>query len=146
MDIEVKIDPSYKTPKITIHTSEMTSELVDLMKKLSNDTTKMITGYKEDEIFLLEPEEIYCFFTEGQNVLVATRNGKYRVKSRLYEIEEQALHTAFVRVSQSEIINFKYVESLDMELNGTIRLKLKNGEYHFVSRRFVSKIRAYLKL
>ena len=146
MDIEIKIDPNYKKPKITIHTNEMTPELVDLMKKLSNDTTKLITGYKEEAIFFIEPEEIYCFFTQAQNVFASTKDGIYRVKSRLYEIEEQDLHVAFVRISQSEIINFKYVESLDMELNGTIRLKMKNGEIHFVSRRFVSKIRAYLKL
>lgn len=39
MDIEVKIDPSYTTPKMTLYTSELT------------------------------PDSIYCFFTESQHVL-----------------------------------------------------------------------------
>lgn len=146
MDIEVKIDPNYTTPKMTFYTSELTPEIADLIKKLSTKDTGLITGYKEEVIFLLPPDSIYCFFTESQHVLAQTKEGLFKIKNRLYEIEEMLSPPSFVRISQSEIINFSYVESLDMQLNGTIRLKLKNNDYHFVSRRFVNKIKTYLKL
>lgn len=146
MDIEVKIDVAYAQPKLVIHTAELTPELAELIKKLSSGSRQIVTGYKEEAIFILQVEEIYSFFTEAQGVFAKTREGIFKVKSRLYELEESHFNHDFIRISQSEIINFAYVESLDMELNGTIRIKLKNGDYHFVSRRFVSKIKAYLKM
>lgn len=146
MDIELKIDPTYTTPKLTIYTHELTPQLSELITKLSNDSMQLITGIKGESIFLLSPREIFCFFTENQKVFAKTQTGIFKIKSRLYEIENLVLDTSFVRISQSEIVNFSYVESLELELNGTIRLKLKNGDYSYVSRRYVSKIKSYLKL
>ena len=70
--------------------------------------------------------------------------GTYLLKNRLYEIEAQPPSRFYVRISNSEIVNFQKVKSLDLSLSGTITLKFKNGEKAYVSRRYIDKIKAHL--
>ena len=63
---------------------------------------------------------------------------------RLYELEERLDRKAFVRVSHSEIVNWKRVTALDLSLSGTIRVTLEGGVVTYVSRRYVKKIKEVL--
>ena len=58
MQIEISIDPKYKIPKLIIKTESVTDEVTEVMKKLSEDVPKVITGFKEDCAEVLEPENI----------------------------------------------------------------------------------------
>ncbi|MDE5616672.1 MAG: LytTR family transcriptional regulator, partial [Clostridia bacterium] len=46
-----------------------------------------------------------------------------------------------VRISNSEIINLKFVKKFDLSFNGTICVLFSNGSVTYVSRRYVSKIK-----
>ena len=144
MDVEIKIDAAYKTPKLIIYTNEVTKEISDLVSKLSDDTLKLILGFNNGEIFIINPDDVISIYTENQKILVRCTTGIYRLKNRLYELEENPPTPAFVRISNSEIVNFGKVSSLDMSITGTITLKFINGEKTFVSRRYVEKIKKYL--
>ncbi len=146
MDVEIKIDNKCKSPKIVIYTDKITPPINDLVKKLSGETSKMLTGFKDDEVYLINPEEIINIYSENHRIFVRTKLGIYKLKTRLYELEEMFEGTHFIRISNSEIVNFKYVESLDMSMSGTISIKLKTGGNSFVSRRYVNKIKEYLGL
>jgi DNA-binding LytR/AlgR family response regulator len=146
MEVEIKIDPTCKKPKIIIVTNEASKEINELTKKLSGIEYSNLTGFKGDEILLIKPEEISRIYTEGQKVAAQINNEKVYLKYRLYELEERLSGTSFIRISNSEIVNFDRVKSLDMSVSGTITLKLMNGEKSFVSRRFIDKIKKYLEL
>ena len=51
---------------------------------------------------------------------------------------------AFVRISNSEIINLKKVSGFDLSFVGTICVSLSNGTVTYASRRYVSKIKDLL--
>ena len=144
MQIEISIDPKYKLPKLIIKTESVTDEVTEVMKKLSEDVPKVITGFKEDCAEVLEPENIYRFYSSQGKVFAVTDNGEYTVRTRLYEIEEQMNLPKFVRVSNSEIINLRKVRSFDLSLAGTICVKFTDGSDTYVSRRYVSKIKKIL--
>lgn len=144
MQIEISIDSKYKIPKIIIKTDRVTDEVNEVMKKLSDDTPKVITGFKNDCVELLEPQQIYRFYSSQSKVFAVTDKGEYIVKSRLYEIEEYMRLPKFVRVSNSEIINLKKVKNFDLSLAGTIYVKFSDGTDTYVSRRYVSKIKNIL--
>lgn len=146
MEVEIKIDDAYTVPKIVIHTNRITAQITDLVKKLSIDTPEMLVAYQNNEVFLINPADILNIYTEGQKIFARLANGTYRLKNRLYELEELFEGTAFLRISNSEIVNFNNVESLNMSISGTISLKLKTGGNSFVSRRYVDKIKKYLGL
>lgn len=144
MQIEISIDEKYKIPKIIIKTDKVTDEVTEVMKKLSEDVPKVITGFKEDCAEVIEPESIYRFYSSQGKVFAVTDNGEYTVRTRLYEIEEQMNLKKFVRVSNSEIINLKKVQKFDLSLAGTILVKFNDGTDTYVSRRYVSKIKKIL--
>ena len=149
MDIEIKLSEEYSSTKVVVYTNKMTekiSNLVDVITKITGENIQTIVGTKEEEIFLLSLNDILTIYAENQKVFARSVNGIYRLKNRLYELENMFIGTSFLRISNSEIVNFDQVKSLDLSINGTISLKFKNGDKSFVSRRYVDKIKNYLGL
>ncbi len=146
MNVEIVIEPGRAEPKLVLYADTVTPELARLMSRLSDNAPEVIIGYIENEAFLLNRADILRFYAQEQKVFAKIDNREYRVKNRIYELEETLTGTAFVRISNSEIANFSRVASLDMGLSGTIILRFKNGETTYVSRRYVEKIKHYLGL
>lgn len=141
MEVEVRIDKSYVTPKIIVQTNEMTPEITEVVKRISDYSTQSLIGYRNDEIIILSLDDIYRIYAEDQKVMVQTQKETAQVRFRLYELEEKFAGTQLIRISNSEIVNFKKVKSLDLSISGTISLKFDTGERSFVSRRYVEKIK-----
>jgi DNA-binding LytR/AlgR family response regulator len=144
--LEIQIDESAVLPRLVIYTAQITAEVTQLANQLRRGSEQRLLGYREDETVLLEPADIYSFFTQGQTVQARTKLGTLRVRQRLYELEELLPKADFMRISHSEIVNFKNVKSFEVSISGTINLKFRNGEYAYVSRRNVKAIKDYLGL
>jgi DNA-binding LytR/AlgR family response regulator len=141
---EIQIDHACKEPKVVIHTAEITDEIGILVKKLSEDRASVLSGFKDERIEILEPEELIRIYAHAGRVFAVTQGGEYMLRLRLYEVEERLRHDIFVRISNSEIINLKKVKSFDISFAGTIFIKLANGGSTSVSRRYVAKIKKIL--
>ncbi len=146
MKVEIVIDKDSVSPRLVLYTAKLTPELEQLVSRLSEEKSGRIIGFMQSEAFLLDREEIYSFYCEGQKVYARTGQHSFRVKERLYELEEQLAGSTFVRISNSEIANFRLVSSLDMGLSGTITVRYKDGVTTYVSRRNIEKIKKYLGL
>gem|GEM_PF-39644 len=144
VEVEVKIDKNSIVPRIVIFAKEMTIEIAELVKKLTDNNSQTLVGYKEDEIVIIRLEDIYRIYAQGQKVFVQFGKETAQLKLRLYELEEKLSGTQMVRISNSEIVNFNKVKSLDMSISGTITLKLSTGEKSFVARRYVEKIKKHI--
>ena len=146
MQIEIKIDETFKEPKIILITSKMTEDLNTLIRKLADDQPKMIIGVKDEIVEILEPRIIFRIYAQSGKVLAQTDKGEYSLKLRLYEVEQRLDEQMFVRISNSELINLKKVQGFDLGFTGTICVTLLNGKVTYVSRRYVSKIKQVLGL
>lgn len=144
MDVELSIEKDRLKPKIVIHTNEVTSEINELVKRLSDYNERVLVGYLNEEAILLNLEDIYRIYSQGQKVVAETQKEKVYLKFRLYELEEKLAGTRLIRISNSEIVNLRRVKSLDLSIAGTISMKFDNGEKSFVSRRYVDKIKHYI--
>ena len=146
MQIEIKIDETFKEPKIIVITSKMTEELNALIKRLADEQPKIIVGVKDEIVEILEPHNIYRIYAQSGKVLAQADKGEYSLKLRLYEVEQRLDEQMFVRISNSELINLKKVKGFDLGFTGTICVTLLNGSITYVSRRYVSKIKQVLGL
>lgn len=146
MDIEIKIDENYKIPKLVIYTEQVTDELMKIVNKLKSADEEKIIGFKDEEAFLLDFSKIELIYTENKKIFARVDGMAYQIKKRIFELEESLIDLNFVRISNSEIVNFKKVLSIDFKLTGTIMLKLESGNNAFVSRRYVKRIKEYLGL
>ena len=146
MKIEFDIDEKYREKKIVICTNKITEEIQELVNKIENKKNSKIYGYKNDKIFILEENKIETIYSENKRVFIRYENGDiYESKKRVYELENN-LPNKFVRISNSEIVNFDKVQNLDFKIVGTIILNFYTGKYTYVSRRYVKKIKEYLEI
>lgn len=144
MEIEIKIDSSCKEPKIIVVTDILTDEVKGILKKLSEYSLKMIAGFRDETLTLLEQADIIRIYTYSGKVAAVTDEGEYTLRLRLYELEERLDQECFVRISNSEIINLKKVKGFDLSFSGTICVKMCNGTVTYVSRRYITKIKRVL--
>lgn len=146
MNVEIKIDGEYSEPKIVIFTDRMTDEISELVRRLSDEPSRVISGFKDGELSVPEQSEILRVYAESGKVIAAASDGEYVLRLRLYEAEERLDRSMFVRISKSEIINLKKVKGFDLSLAGTIRVTLTDGTSSYVSRRYLTKIKQILGL
>ena len=144
MQIEIKIDEHCTEPKITIVTNKVTDEVNEIMKKLAGEQKRMIAGFQNEQVTVLEPNQIYRIFASNGKVYAETGLQKYVIRLRLYEMEQRLASNSFVRISNSEIINLKKVRGFDLSFTGTICVSLSNGTVTYVSRRYVARIKQLL--
>jgi len=144
MQIEVKIDASCTEPRVLILTDRMTEEVSLLLKRLAAETPQVIAGFRDDEVTLLEQADLVRIYAADGKVFAATEQSEFRLRLRLYELEDRLDRKQFVRISNSEIINLKKVKGFDLSYAGTICVSLSGGTVTYVSRRYVAKIKEVL--
>lgn len=143
MQIEIKIDPSCREPKIIVMTDKMTDEVNAALKRLS-EAPQMLSGFRDGILEVIEQQDIFRIYASARKVMAETTRGEYQLRQRLYELEERLDKSSFVRISNSEIINLKKVRGFDLRFTGTICVSLTNGAVTYVSRRYITKIKQVL--
>ena len=144
MRIEIKIEEGCDEPKIVVVTKRVTDEINEIVKKLSEEQSQVIAGFRGEQVIVLEPNQIVRIYASNGKVYAEAENGTYFLRLRLYEMEQRLEKQSFVRISNSEIINLKKVEGFDLSFAGTICVSLSNGTVTYVSRRYVAKIKQLL--
>lgn len=107
MQVEIKIDGSCIDPKVIILTASMTEDVSNIIKKLSENSSQIISGYKDEKIEILEQTDLIRIYANSGKVYAVTDKGEYILRLRLYEIENRLPSNQFIRISNSEIINLK---------------------------------------
>lgn len=144
MDVEIKIDSVLERIKVIIFAPKMTEEVKALAERLDGTDSDLITGFKDDQVKILEYESITRIYSSSQKVYAVCKSGTYIIKKRLYSLESILKPHHFIRISNSEIINLKKVRSFDLSLSGTICVIFNDGTNTYVSRRYVPKIKEAL--
>lgn len=144
MEIEIKINPEYKIPKVIVLTDKVTDEVNAIVARLSEEVPQLISGFRDNVLKILEQEEIIRVYSSDGKIIAVTDEGEFFLRQRLYEMEERLDSSRFVRISNSEIINLKKVKSFDMSFVGTICVSMSDSTVTYVSRRYVSKIKKIL--
>lgn len=146
MDVELRLEPGRKEPKIIILAGEDSPELRRLAEELSGLALGPVAVWKGEQALRLPQGDFLRFYADGKGVSAQTGEEVYSVRLRLYELEERLDPRRFVRISNSEIINLDRVTAVDLSLAGTIRMTLNGSVQSYVSRRYVKKIKETLNL
>lgn len=99
MQVEIKIDSSYIDPKVIILTASMTEDVSNIVKKLSENDSQIISGYKDEKIEILEQTNLIRIYANSGKVFAVTNKGEYILRFRLYEIENRLPPNQFIRIS-----------------------------------------------
>lgn len=145
MKIDIDINKRYEEIQVILRSNEMNDETMEILEKLKTTKNKYILGKSDKKVYILDVKDIYFFYSENQKVFVETEDFRYEVDERLYEIEENFKNTSFIRVSKFSIVNLKKVKNIDMSFSGNLTINFINGKKESISRRYISKIKDYLK-
>ena len=148
MKVEIIIDNNQKEPEVKIFTDKITQEIVELQNTITSleKNTSYLKAYLDEDVYFIPFEDIESIYSENKKVFLRTEKDTFLLKQRLYEIESILPGYDFLRISNSEIVNFKKVKNMNFKLSGTILINFNSGNYSYVSRRYIRKIKEYLDM
>lgn len=123
------------------------SPLIDEIKALIGKYagTDRIPGYTEDEIRLLSVSEIQCITVlDGKTYAIDAQNHHYRLKQRLYELEQQ-LPPSFIRINKSTLANEHALDRFTVTVAGSVDAVFQCGYKEYVSRRCFAQLKRRLE-
>lgn len=132
MKCKVFIDENHEE-EVLVYAHKINA-LTEQIEKLVNFQEIEIIGYKEQEIVKLDLSEILCFICEDKKVYALTERGKFKMKLRLYQLEDK-LPQNFVKLNQSCIGNISKIKKFAASFGGSLSVEFKNGYTDYVSRR-----------
>ncbi len=122
-------------------TAHRRTALIDEIEALIYKHTDRIPGYTEDDIKMLSVSEIECITVlDGKTYAIDSRNCQYRLKQRLYELEEQ-LPSSFIRINKSTLANEARLDRFAVTYSGAVDAVFKCGYTEYVSRRCFAQIK-----
>lgn len=150
MDIKVRtnISNEYQDIEVCINAPAINQEVQMLENELLSITSKsikQIVAMQDNDIFIINVSDIILFFSEEKNNFCKTKDGIYRIKEKLYYLEEMLSPKDFIRISNSAIININHVKCFNTSIIGKIIVKFKDGSEESVSKRKTSEIMKFLK-
>ena len=126
-------------------TAHQRTNLIDEIEALISKHTDRIPGYTEDDIKMLSVAELECVTVlGGKTYAIDSQNRSYRLKQRLYELEEQ-LPSSFIRINKSTLANEHALERFTVTIAGSVDAVFKCGYREYVSRRCFAQIKRRLE-
>ena len=103
------------------------------------ETLVVVSANKIDK----EVQNLINYIEYSSEYLIGIVEDTYVVKKKLYEVENMVTRN-FIKISQSEIANIKFIKNLDFSNTGTIVIKYKNSDISYVSRRMIKEFKLKL--
>lgn len=141
MKFTLIIDPEKEEEvTVTVHQRSSLTDQIEAMILQQSGCDRLI-AYTEDELKMLSFEQIECITVlDGKTYAIDTKNRKYRLKQRLYELEAM-LPSFFIRINKSTLANEKRIERFVTSFSGAVDAVFRCGYREYVSRRCLSEIK-----
>lgn len=141
MKLTIITDPT-REEEVVIFTHG-SSSLVEEIRQLVDGKSAPLVGFCDGEGTILDYVKVQRFTVENEKIYAHVGEKTYRIKQRLYQIEQQA-PDCFVKIHQSCLANLRQIARFEAALSGTLRVVFKNGDIDYVSRRNVRKVKERL--
>ena len=123
--------------------TELTDRIEALVMEYAG--TDRIPAYTESDMKLLQFSEIECITVlNGKTYAIDNKNCRYRLKQRLYELEQQ-LPSSFIRINKSALANEARLDRFQVTYAGSVDAIFKCGYREYVSRRCFAQIKRRLE-
>ena len=140
MKIQLKIDASFEEVEVTIQAPTYSEEVTQLMERLQTKPRRVIEGYKDEQLFFIKLEDIYCVYAEDNRLYIQTDDAEYSVKYKMYELEKQ-YNSFFFRIHKSMLIQFDAISSIQVKSFGETIVILENGMEFPISRKYLKELK-----
>lgn len=146
MKVKIEIDSNISEDEIIIKCKEFNNEMKKIEQSIMQVSKKAnIIFYKDNKEYYLHLNEILFFETSCNGIDAHTLNEVYKIKNKLYELEE-ILPQNFVRISKSTILNVNHIYSIDKNLVSSSIVQFnKTHKQVYVSRNYYKILKQRLE-
>ncbi len=146
MKIRIELSEDQKEDEVLIRCKQVDEKIQKIHRYILDQASSglQIVFYKENQEFYFSLDEILFFETESPHIYAHTTNDAYRIKYRLYELE-QLLSKSFLRASKSTIVNIRQVYSITRNITASSLIQFKNSHKQiYVSRLYLKELKQRL--
>ena len=140
--VRIEIDSNIEEDEIIIKCKELTKSIQKIEETIQQENQIInFTFYKDNTEYYIPLNSILFFETSGNEINAHTSNEIYKVKYKLYELEE-ILPINFIRVSKSTILNVDHIFSIEKNLTASSIVQFnKTHKQVYVSRNYYKKLK-----
>lgn len=125
------------------------NRLLEVLDTVNTSTTtkNVISGKSMNGFQIIEYENISYFEGLGNDVYAVCGTSKYKVKEKLYELEQFLSAKGFIRVSKSFIVNIIKIDKINPWFNGKLMINMADSETEIdVTRNYVKPFKNFLRM
>jgi len=139
--LRIEITDGSSEDEVIIRCGRVDDSVQKLQAYILSMSAPKLTFYKGAQEYYLPLEEVLFFETDGEQVHAHTVNDAFRVKHRLYELEEILPHY-FVRAAKGTIVNTAQIYAINRNLTASSQVKFAGTHKHiYVSRHYYSSLK-----
>ena len=146
MKIRIELASDLTEDEVLIRCGRMDDTIQKIQQYILEQTTSnsKIIFYKQNQEFYFPLDKVLFFETEDEHIYAHTTDDAYRIKHRLYELEE-ILPRNFMRAAKSTIVNITQVHSITRNLTASSLIQFINSHKQvYVSRYYYRELRQRL--
>ena len=140
MKLKIEIGEPQET-EIIIRCGRVDEDIRKLQEYILSLSKPKLTFYKGAQEYYLPIEDVLFFETEGEQIFAHTANDTFKVKRRLYELEE-TLPYYFIRAAKGTIVNTTRIYSINRNLTSSSQIRFAGTHKQiYVSRHYYGALR-----
>ena len=144
MKLRIELSDGSIEDEVIIRCGRVDETIQKLQEYVLNMTATRLSFFKGTQEYFLPLEEILFFETDGEQVFAHTAKDAYKVKHRLYELEE-ILPRSFARAAKGTIVNTKRIFAINHSLTSPSRISFNDTHKHiYVSRHYYKSLKESL--
>lgn len=142
----IHIDKEFEETRVTIEGPKLDEHIQELIDFIHGKKQQFLIGKKGEMQHILKPNDIQYFHSENDHIFAVTDSDSFRLKEKLYELENILPANNFIRLSKSVIANLNKLSHFEASFNGTLCVYFKSGKKEYVSRTYVPMIKKVLQM
>ncbi|MBP9997445.1 MAG: LytTR family transcriptional regulator [Lachnospiraceae bacterium] len=118
---------------------------VNAIVRFVQSMNRSIRGELNESEYEIGIQDILYIESVDNRTFLYTADEVYRVRERLYELENMLLDASFLRISKGVVVNLLKIVSIKPALNGRFAAVLTNNEEVIISRKYVPDLKKKIR-
>ncbi len=118
---------------------------VNAIVRFVQSMNRSIRGELNESEYEIGIQDILYIESIDNRTFLYTADEVYRVRERLYELENMLLDASFLRISKGVVVNLLKIVSIKPALNGRFAAVLINNEEVIISRKYVPDLKKKIR-
>lgn len=147
MNIRIEISEDITVDEVVIRCREVTNQIQKIQKIITEESVSapQLIFYKDNQEYYFPLKEILFFETSESTVFAHTRSDTFRIRLKLYELED-VLPRTFARISKSTIVNIDHIMMINRNLTSSSLIQFNHSHKQvYASRRYYKALSQRLK-